>query len=218
MMLLLPLETLTDEASKAFAAHGVDTGVLELAVALDLDAAGDYGESWVAYSKTLKRIYVIAASFRADGRISGFDPNASAKSEAKKAAREKSVAKDFNYFHEYDIHTFHDVYVDNFVCSNRVLARVGEPLPDKEPEKDGEHVDLTDRPKVVEDYNKLKTEILAFSTNARKRKLFAFIDIVNRLRNGDDITDADPIFEQFNVRCPKCGRIYADQNRKICEH
>ena len=215
---MLPLDTLTDEAAKAFAAHGVDTGVLELAVALDLDAAGDYGESWVAYSKTLKRIYVIAASFRADGRISGFDPNASAKSEAKKAAREKSVAKDFNYFCEYDVHTFHDVYVDNFVCSNRVLARVGEPLPDKEPEKEGEHVDLTDRPKVVEDYNKLKTEILAFSTNARKRKLFAFIDIVNRLRDGDEITDADPIFEQFNVRCPKCGRIYADQNRKICEH
>lgn len=215
---MLPLDTLTDEAKSAFSWHGVNLDKLEIAVALDLDAVGDYGESWMVYSKSLKKLYVIAASFRADGRVSGFDPNADAKAEAKRAAREKGIAKDFKYYREYDIHTFHDVYVDNFVCSNRVLARVGEPLPDKEPKKEGEHIDLSDRPKDVEDYNKLKTEIIAFTTNARKRKLFAFIDIVNRLREGDDITENDPIFEQFNVKCPKCGRIYSDQNRKICEH
>ncbi len=216
---MLPLDTLTDEAQAAFTAHGVDCDALELVVALDLDAAGDYGESWMAYNKTSKRLYVIAASFRAERRISGFDPAANAKAGAKKNAREKAIVKDFKYFHEYDVHTFRDIYVDNFVCSNRILARVGDPLPDEEPKKEEDNVDLSDRPKEEEeDVNKLTTEIITFTTNARKRKLFAFIDIVNRLRKGDEITESDPIFEQFNVRCPKCGRVYSDQNRKLCEH
>ncbi len=215
---MLPLDTLTPEASAAFTAHGVNVDTLEVAVRLDLDNSGDYGESWMAYSKEDKVLYVTAASFRLDGRVSGFDPNASAKTESKRAARAKSVEKNFNYFKSYDINTFHEIYVDNFVCSNRVLARVGDPLPENPPQTSEDSPENTDSAKNEEVNNNLTTEIVAFTTNARKRQLFAFIDIVNRLRKDENVTAEDPIFEQFNVKCPKCRRVFSDQSRKICEH
>ena len=34
---------------------------------------------------------------------------------------------------------------------------------------------------------------------------------------GEEATEDDPVFEQFNAKCPKCGTVYADQNRRICE-
>jgi ATP-binding cassette subfamily B protein len=63
---------------------------------------------------------------------------------------------------------------------------------------------------------KSDTVVIAFCTNAKKRKLFAFLDILRRLQRGENVTEADGIFDQFRLRCPKCGKIYADQNRKIC--
>lgn len=215
---MLPLDTLTPEASAAFTSHGVDVNTFDIAVALDLDQSGDYGESWMAYSKETKMLYVTAASFRIEGRVAGNDPNATAKSEAKKSAKAKSVVKNFNYFKAYDTRDFFDIYVDNFVCSNRVLARIGENLPDPAEKKPEEQDGSSERREDEVDVNKLTTVVVAFTTNARKRKLFAFLDIVKRLRKGDDINDDDPIFEQFNVKCPKCHRVYSDQSRKICEH
>ncbi len=84
------------------------------------------------------------------------------------------------------------MYVDNFAASCRLLFRLGE---------EGK-----------------ETVVAAYSSNARKKKLFAFIDIMERLKNGEDVPFDDPIFEQFNLKCPKCGRRYSDQNRKICMH
>lgn len=59
---------------------------------------------------------------------------------------------------------------------------------------------------------------MAIGTNAGKRKLFAFVHIWERYAEGEDVTEDDPIFEQFNAKCPKCGTVYADQQRRICEH
>ena len=59
---MLPLDTLTLEASAAFENHGVDVNTLDIAVVLDLDESGDYGECWMAYSKESK-CCVTAASF-----------------------------------------------------------------------------------------------------------------------------------------------------------
>ncbi len=220
---MLPLDTLTPEASAAFENHGVDVNTLDVAVVLDLDESGDYGECWMAYSKESKMLYVTAASFRVDGRISGFDPNATAKSESKRASKAKSIEKNFSYFKAYDTQTFYDIYVDNFVSSNRVLARVGDNLPQKtseKPDKQNENPDENDPSNTQDEFdvNTLTTVVVAFSTNARKRKLFAFLDIVNRLRVGEDVGNDDHIFDQFNQKCPKCRRVYTDQSRKICEN
>ena len=101
-----------------------------------------------------------------------------------------------------------------------MLVRVDETMsviPQKSKPSE-EQEESSDRKKEEVDVTSLQTEVVAFTTNARKRKLFCFFDIVRRMREGTDITAEDPIFEQFNLKCPKCGRVYSDQNRKICEH
>ena len=95
-------------------------------------------------------------------------------------------------FDEYLSSEIESMYVDNFVSSCCLLFRLGE---------EGE-----------------KTVVAAYSTNARKKKLFAFINLFDRFKKEEEITSDDPIFEQFNQKCPKCGRRYTDQNRKICEN
>jgi len=95
-------------------------------------------------------------------------------------------------FVSYEGKDIDSMYVDNFVSSCRLLFRCGE--------------------------GGAKTIVAAYSTNSRKKKLFAFIDIYERLAKGEAVEADDPIFEQFNQKCPKCGRRYTDQNRKICEH
>ncbi|HHW24546.1 MAG TPA: ABC transporter ATP-binding protein [Clostridiales bacterium] len=216
---MLPLDMLTPEAKAAFEAHGVDPDKLDVAVVLDLDESGNYGESWMAYSRETDMLYVISASFKAEGsRLAGTDPNANG---AKKTAKSKSPAKNFAYFNAYNAKTIYDVYVDNFVCSNRVLARVDDEMrviPKLKSRKEQDEQSDRKEEKEEVDINLLTTVVVAFSTNARKRKLFAFLDIFNRLRKGEEVKPDDSIFEQFNLKCPKCGRVYADQTRKICEH
>ena len=80
-------------------------------------------------------------------------------------------------------------YVDSFTSSNRLFIQSEE-----------------------------KTIGVVFSTNAKKQKLFAFIELMNRIKDGKEVKDDDSIFEQFNISCPKCGRRYDHHNRKICMH
>jgi len=62
------------------------------------------------------------------------------------------------------------------------------------------------------------TEVLGYCTNACKRRLFTFITVWQRLERNEIVTDDDPIFEQFNAKCPKCGTVYPDQDLRICEN
>ena len=78
-------------------------------------------------------------------------------------------------------------YVDSFTSSNRLFVNFEE-----------------------------KTIGVVFSTNAKKQKLFAFLEIMNKFKDGKEVKDDDAIFEQFNITCPKCGQRYQNQNRKIC--
>lgn len=77
--------------------------------------------------------------------------------------------------------------IDNFVSSNRFVAKRGD-----------------------------DTVIIAYATNAKKQKLFAFMEILERTLKGETVTEEDQIFEQFNKFCPKCGRPYNDAKRKLC--
>lgn len=125
----------------------------------------------------------------------------SSSSDAEKIYRKKKAAeagKTIDEFTldrqaEFDLNIAKKLYVDNFVSSNRLLAI----LPDGEDDK---------------------TVCVAYCTNACKKKLFAFLDIIDRLKDGVKIDEDDPIFEQFNQKCPRCGKVYEDQNRKICKN
>jgi len=115
---------------------------------------------------------------------------------------------------EYELALLVNPYIDNFTTSNALLAyRITEPLPPKGEMEKKEYEFL------CEDIARQgKTEIVGFCTNACKRRLFAFVHIWEKFMRGEDVTEDDPVFEQFNAKCPKCGTVYADQNRRICEH
>lgn len=90
-------------------------------------------------------------------------------------------------FDTYPLEKISASYIDSFMSSNRLFIKLEE-----------------------------ATIGVVFSTNAKKQKLFAFIEIMNRIKDGKEVKEDDSIFEQFNITCPKCGHRYENQNRKIC--
>ena len=222
---MLPLEKLTEEAEAGFREHGVDTAALDLVLELDLDHEGNFGESWLAFEKKSMTLYMISVTSdndteqkRKKARAAAAD--AMAKSGKKGTAPAKFVIPDLFkncYFCSFDMRKVSDAYVDNFVSSNRLLAK-SHPH-DIKITPAGVHLDLDEEKKLAKERNAdATTIIIAYCTNSKKRKLFAFLDLLDRLVRGADVRDDDPIFEQFNARCPKCGRVYEDQDRKICNH
>ncbi len=116
-------------------------------------------------------------------------------------------------YDEYNMEHFVSPYIDNYNTSNALLVfRVDEPVPVLA-ENESEYMKTCD--------NAVKngvTEILGYCTNACKQRLFAFVHIWDHFVWGDVVDENDPIFEQFHAKCPKCGRVYDDQNRRICNH
>lgn len=107
-------------------------------------------------------------------------------------------------------------YIDNYTTSNRLQAH--RHAPDDLPPEKG---DMTDDEfqRATRTYNcGGTTVVLGYCTNAVKLKLLAFVNLWDRLRRGDQVTDDDSIFEQFNRTCPKCGRMYRDPHNRVCEH
>lgn len=98
-------------------------------------------------------------------------------------------------------------YVDNYTASCRILAaKLDAPIPP----------DATDEERNAA-MKRAHTITLGGCTNACKSQLSAFLQIWERMERGDSITAEDPLFEQFNTCCPKCGRRYRNPHRKVCE-
>lgn len=203
---MLPLEKLTEEAKAGFEKRGISEEDILLAVELDLDMQGSFGETWLAVSMTKGRLYTMSISTDAETvlRQKRLQEQAKKKTKHNNGDRDKEKEKEkevdtdlFNdaVFSEYELERISNTYVDNFATSNRILTKM-----DASEDDPG------------------TTVVVAYSTNARKKKLFAFIDILERLKNGDEISEEDAIFEQFNVRCPKCHTVYKDQNRRVCDN
>ena len=220
---MLPLEKLTEEAAAGFREHGVDPESLDIVLELDLDNEGNFGESWLALNAKDKMLYSI--SITSDNETEQKRKKARAAAEAKSSGKKNKTVKNFVIpdlfkgceFREFNMKRISDAYVDNFVSTNRLLAK--DHPHDIERTPAGVHLDFEEEKRLRRERDKdATTIIIAYSTNARKRKLFAFVDLMNRLLRGDDVKNDDPIFDQFNARCPKCGRVYTDQDRKICEH
>ena len=113
--------------------------------------------------------------------------------------------------------TLTDPSIDNFTTTNRLTATL-HPESDVAPEKTEEMTD--------EEFAELRKQydargqavVVGFCTNSRKRKLLAFINIWERLARGEEVTEEDPIFEQFFAKCPKCGKLFDDPLRRICKN
>ena len=56
-------------------------------------------------------------------------------------------------------------------------------------------------------------------TNTLGKKMRAFTTLANKVAEGNEITEQDLIGEDFeNAFCPKCNRVYRNQEEKICTH
>ncbi len=191
---MLPLERLSDEAEKSFTARGVSVGDISVCMNLDLDLNGDFGETWLAYDSKRKRLYRLSVS-AADAVVL----KAAAVKKAEKKKDPKVIQRPVYSFAEavfdaLEADALHDLSLESFFSSNRIIAK-------RDVDEDGEGI----------------THIVAYCTNAPKQKLFAFLDIVKRELEGVTVTEDDEIFEQFNAKCPKCGTVYADQKRQVCD-
>lgn len=106
-----------------------------------------------------------------------------------------------------------EAYIDNYTTSNRLMLRVGAADAPRRGERDRDEF-----MKEASEYAKTaETVAVACCTNAKKRKLLAFCNIFDKYLEGNDVGEDDSIFEQFNAKCPKCGKVYEDQERRICK-
>ena len=107
-------------------------------------------------------------------------------------------------------------YIDNYATSNRL--QVHRHAPDDRPPEQGEMTDDEFR-RAKRAYDACgSTVILGYCTNTCKARLLAFVQLWERLERGDEVGEDDPLFQQFNRTCPKCGRFYTDQKNRVCEH
>lgn len=57
---------------------------------------------------------------------------------------------------------------------------------------------------------------MASFSNACAKKIGSFANIINKLKNNEDVNPDDYSFEEFEEFCPNCGSRYMDRERKIC--
>ncbi len=200
MIVILPLERPTPELLSALKEKGISENSIYALVSLDLNVDGNYGECWLIADREKGILHRFSSSDHV--------------SEDEKYPHDKTKPRaSFDHYTTFDLNAYTGWYVDNFVSSNRLLAREGAPfVPD--PGLEWKEA----RKQRIAHGKDLKTVVLAYCTNAKKKRLFAFIDILERLQQGEVLSDDDPLFDQFNLKCPKCGRVYEDQERRICKY
>lgn len=213
---MLPLDKLSPAAARAITDAGYSLDDMCLALRLDLDFEGQFGESWLVYDKNSRSIL----------RLLG-DPSTICSDLTPE--EEKKFKKTVSAILNPDVHNratvvelvdaldlayYTDPVVDNFASSNRVVF---QKHADPRPETEG--MEEKEKQSVLAAWNESRTAfVAAFCTNSRKQRLFAFINIVERLLRGGEMTENDQIFDQFNMKCPKCGHVYEDQHRRVCTH
>jgi len=205
---MLPLDKLSEAAVKALTDHGLSPDDMTIALQMDLDFDGKQGESWLIYChKTNSLIRLIA------------DVNSIPKATRTKVIRgnldsigKQASATSVTYLDTLDLSYYSDMIVDTLISSNRVLiTKHSTPQPDFSGMSDEEKCAAEEK----WGENSF-TEIIGFSTNTKRQRMFAFRDIIDRLQDGETVTDEDKIFDQFYAKCPKCGKVYDDQRRKVC--
>lgn len=110
---------------------------------------------------------------------------------------ENNIASKFSKasFDTYEVDKIESSYIENFMSSNRFFIKM------KNSEADSQNS---------------VTIAVIFLTNTTKQRMFAFLEIFNRMKDSRDVLEDDPLFDQFNIKCPKCGHKYENPNRKFC--
>ncbi len=187
---MLPLDRPSDELLAQLAEHEVPTEEIAVALHLDLDAEGNFGNGWLMIDRGGKHLYRICMS---DEHIEAVDC--------------------------FELEILTEPYADDFTTTTRLLAHQYEkgtpPMPKRAEFGEDE---VSYKHALLDYHQKGATVILGHCTNACKRKLLAFLNLWERLFDGREVAENDAIFEQFNAKCPKCGKPYADQERRVCEH
>lgn len=206
---MLPLDHLTDAAAAALRDHGLSLDDMTVAVRMDLDFDGNFGESWLVFDKNTRLIHRVLA-----------DVDSIPKKNAKHDPNFENFgkipdAKHAIYYDSFSLDYYSDLTVDTCMASNRLLVLKHDTLRPKIDEK----LNKDEKDEIHKNWNKdAITEIKAFCTNSKRQKLYAFCEILERTLRGDDIGDEDPIFDQFNAKCPKCGKVYENQYRRVCSN
>ncbi len=125
------------------------------------------------------------------------------------------ISPNENSFKKYDLNYHDEPIVESFLGSNRFLYHEHPVKAPEIPEGCSEE----ERKKLEIEYEKNgKTVIVCYATNKCKRKLFSFVEIIERMTKGETVTEKDDIFKQYDTTCPKCGTLYSDAEAKICPH
>lgn len=207
--IMLPLDNLSEAAVKALQEHGLSQDDVSIALKLDMDYEGEFGESWLLYNAKKDTLIRLLADTNSIPKIRAAD-----KSKDFKDFDKKPDALSVAFLDELDLRFYSEMVVDTLASSNRLLMRkhpVAKPDTHDLPEEEAN--------KILEKWEEDSDfAILGFCTNSKRQYLFAFRDIVGRLRKGETVNEDDQIFDQFYAKCPKCGKIYENQYRKLCSN
>lgn len=207
---MLPLDKLSEAATAALVDKGLSLDDMSVAVRMDLDFDGNYGEAWLVYEKATRTVHQILADTDSIPQKKHSSGHQNLDDFGK-----VPDAKQAKYYGSFSLDYYSDLTVDTCMSSNRLLVLKHDTL---RPEVDKE-LEREEREKIFANWNEgAVTEIKAYCTNAKRQKLFAFCELIERFLRGDDITDDDQIFDQFNAKCPKCGQVYENQYRRVCTH
>ncbi len=206
---MLPLDKFTEAAAAALGEKGLSPDGMTVAVRMDLDFDGNFGESWLVYEKETRLVH----------RLLG-NPDSIPRNKHKRHTDfddwgKIEYAAEVHYLDSFSMDYYSDLFVDTCLSSTRLLTLRHETKRPDVPEE----TEKEERDKIFDEWNKKTvTEIKAQSTNATRQRLFAFCELIDRFLRGDEIGEDDQIFEQFNAKCPKCGRVYENQFRRVCKH
>ncbi|MGN1410506.1 MAG: ABC transporter ATP-binding protein [Eubacteriales bacterium] len=206
---MLPLDKLTSAAASSITEAGLSLDDMTMAVRMDLDLDGNFGESWLIYEKDKRLIHRLNA-----------DPDSIPKKKTTHSRDYDDFGKipDAAYVKYVDCFSMDynsDLTVDTCMSSNRLLVSEHTTMRPDIPE----NAEKEERDRISEEWNKdATTQIKAYCTNAKRQKLFAFCEIIDKFLRGAEVNDDDQIFEQFNAKCPKCGQVYENQYRRVCTH
>ena len=206
---MLPLDKLSDAAILALKEKGLSPEDVSIAIQMDLDFEGNFGESWLLYRADTKSIIRLLADTKSIPRSPKHHGHGNLENFGK-----KEFAKKVSYVDELSFDFISDLTVDTFMSSNRLLYR---DHTEKRPDTEG--MDDESKNTTMEEWEKkAATQTAAYCTNTKRQRLFAFCDIADRLFRGEEVTAEDQIFDQFNAKCPKCGKVYENQFRKTCSN
>jgi len=207
---MLPLDKLSEAAILALTKSGHSLDSLSVAVQLDRDLDGNFGEFWLVYDSEKKHLI----------RLIG-DANTIPKSTKTLREHQKEHFVNFGkpeyaecvtFLDEIPYDYYSDMIVDNLNSKNCIYM-----LKHNTPRPDTKDMEKEEADKIKAEWNNdVVTTLIACCSNRTRQRLLVFRDISERLYNDETVTEEDKIFDQFIAKCPKCHKPFPDQIKRSC--